>query len=140
MYVTGVVIDLATNFSPVESLKSTVSELCRERRRHSSTLRALQKLSEHCSFQVRRFVAVLLGVRVCAHTCVPTHDQWCAFGQDGWVVVENAFSWWKIVITPCISSRKSAIVDMNSTYMHTYIHTYVYISLSGSSSLSSFLL
>ncbi len=62
VYVTGVIIDLATNFSPLESLKVMVAELCRERKRHGPVLQALQKLSEHSSFQVRRFVAVLLGV------------------------------------------------------------------------------
>lgn len=63
-YLRGVIVDMAMNFSPMDSLKATLAELCRERRRHLILLQGLQDLSTHSSFQVRRYVAALCGVAV----------------------------------------------------------------------------
>ena len=63
-YLRGVIVDMALNFGPLDSLRATLAELCRERRRHSILLQGLQDLSGHSSFQVRRYVAILLGVMV----------------------------------------------------------------------------
>ena len=61
-YLRGVIVDMALNFGPLDSLRATLAELCRERRHHAILLRGLQDLSNHSSFQVRRYVAILLGV------------------------------------------------------------------------------
>ena len=61
-YLHGVVVDMALNFAPLDSLKASLAELCRERRRHLVLLEGLQDLSTHSSFQVRRYVAILTGV------------------------------------------------------------------------------
>ena len=61
-YLRNSVVDLALNFAPLDSLRATLAELCRERRRHLTLLQGLQDLSSHSSFQVRRYVAILVGV------------------------------------------------------------------------------
>lgn len=61
-YLRGVIVDMALNFAPLEGLKATLAELCRERKRHLILVQGLQDLSNHSSFQVRRYVAILSGV------------------------------------------------------------------------------
>ncbi len=61
-YLRGVIVDMALNFAPLESLRATLAELCRERRRHLALLHSLRDLASHSSFQVRRYVAILTGV------------------------------------------------------------------------------
>ena len=67
-YLRGVIVDMALNFGPLDSLKATLAELCRERKHHSNLLQGLQDLATHSSFQVRRYVAILLAVRL-RHEC-----------------------------------------------------------------------
>ena len=53
---------MALYFGPLDSLKATVAELHRQRHYHPLLASMLRDLSTHSSFQVRRYVAALLGV------------------------------------------------------------------------------
>lgn len=61
-YLRGVIIDISLNFGPLDSLRASLAELCRDRRHHSVLLQGLQELASHSNFQVRRYVAILSGV------------------------------------------------------------------------------
>ena len=57
------IVDMALYFAPLDSLRVTFMELRRERKYHTLLLGLLQDLVTHSSFQVRRCIAILFGVR-----------------------------------------------------------------------------
>ena len=61
-YVRGVIIDLSLSFSPLDSIKATITELNRHRRLHVSIVLLLIELTGHSAEQVRRCTTNLLGV------------------------------------------------------------------------------
>ena len=63
-FLRSTLVDIALYFGPLDSLKATFSELKRERRLHGLLLNILHDLITHTSFQVRRYVGILLGVSV----------------------------------------------------------------------------
>lgn len=63
-YLRSTVVDLALYFAPVDSLRTSLLELKRDRKLHPLVLSVLQELANHSSFQVRRYVAILYGVSV----------------------------------------------------------------------------
>lgn len=77
-------MDMALNFAPLDSLRATLAELCRERRRHLVLLQCLQDLSSHSSFQVRRYVAILIGVSEGGGEGLSRERRWREKGLSGW--------------------------------------------------------
>ena len=61
-FLRSTLVDVALYFGPLDSLKATFTELKRERRLHGLLLNILHDLITHTSFQVRRYVGILLGV------------------------------------------------------------------------------
>ena len=61
-YIRGVIIDLSLSFSPLDSIKATITELNRHKRLHVSVVLLLIELAGHSAEQVRRCAANLLGV------------------------------------------------------------------------------
>ncbi len=79
-YLRTTIVDMALYFAPVESLLATLTELKRDRKVHTIVFGVLQELATHSSFQVRRYVAILYGVRtyesiffIHVHVCVPIY-------------------------------------------------------------------
>ena len=76
-------MDLALYFAPVDSLRTSLLELKRERKLHPLVLSVLQELANHSSFQVRRYVAILYGVSVRVCVCVGWGSQSAPSLGDG---------------------------------------------------------
>jgi len=63
-YLRCTIVDMALYSAPLDSLKATFTELRQERRYHNLLLGVLQDLVTHSSFHVRRYIAILFGVRL----------------------------------------------------------------------------
>jgi recombinational DNA repair protein (RecF pathway) len=66
------VVKVASSYSSIDGLKAAILELKRNRKLHSHLVQLLEDLSCHSEMNVRRYVAILLGVCSVAMAIVVT--------------------------------------------------------------------
>lgn len=115
-YLQDTIVDMCLSYAPLDSLKTTILELKRDRKLHLLILKLLDDLSTHSAVQVRRNVATLTGV---SSTCNGHWNNVSIYMPSTSCLVEFTDKW-SHRSNYMYSTQKHCIVcvEMNWVYIH----------------------